>query len=84
MWARERRRADGRVLDGPCRAHPHGAFLGDHASPQTQLRWLGKEGRPATYAEFVRTMADQGAGTGAGDAAVSAAGEWYAAPWATW
>eukprot|EP00969_Alexandrium_andersonii_P160936 7112576-Alexandrium_andersonii.AAC.1 len=28
MWARERRRADGRVLDGPCRAHPHGAFLG--------------------------------------------------------
>eukprot|EP00969_Alexandrium_andersonii_P191632 8463764-Alexandrium_andersonii.AAC.1 len=27
MWARERRRADGRVLDGPCRAHPHGAFL---------------------------------------------------------
>eukprot|EP00969_Alexandrium_andersonii_P129113 5705584-Alexandrium_andersonii.AAC.1 len=29
-------------------------------------------------------MAALGAGAGAGDAAVSAAGERYAAPWATW
>eukprot|EP00969_Alexandrium_andersonii_P188034 8308818-Alexandrium_andersonii.AAC.1 len=83
-WAREHRRSDGRVLDEPCRARPRWAFLGDHASPQIQRRWLRAEGRPATYPEFVRALTASGVGAEEGDAAVSAAGEWYAAPWATW
>eukprot|EP00969_Alexandrium_andersonii_P288439 12751191-Alexandrium_andersonii.AAC.1 len=74
-WAREHRRSDGRALDEPCRARPHWSFCGVHASPQTQLRWLRAEGRPATYPEFARALATPDAERREGDAAIAAAGE---------